>query len=171
MKTLRNRTLFTVDIIALLICCILFVGMAFSGCLSEEERQKRGIGLIKEYTEIEVPIDSKTLFRYADNAFANGRHELLTVFEFENEPTDWLKENKFLRSDDETKNEDGYGTLVGSNKGYFFDYFDIEKIDKKGIPEEYVPDFEIPYLWLRTSNVYFFYYPDTLRRIVYIAWS
>lgn len=35
--------------------------------------------------------------------------------------------------------------------------------------EEYVPEFEDAYQWIRKQNVYFFYYPDLLRRIVNIS--
>lgn len=191
----------------LILVCLTGI-LSLGACNSKEKKKENSKEYILRCSRIEIPNDSIFLYGFTDNTFVNGRHASFTVFEFANEPTDWLKENKFLNSNDETsenckttlvkQNEryvcgnlgDGvisiinsndetteYGkkALVQQNERYFWDYFGdgiiSTTIDNIKIPKKYIPNFEILYLWNRKQNVYFFYYPDSLTLIVYIAWS
>jgi len=48
-------------------------------------------------------------------------------------------------------------------------YFGFLTLKTEDIPDEYLQDFELDYLWIRTEKVYFFYYPTKLMLTVFIA--
>ena len=127
-----------------------------AGCTNEDAFARQRI---KEITEVEIPDDSKILYHHIDNTFVNGRRDQHTVFEFENEPTDWLTENAFSDVRD------------AKNENYFSDDWGFMTIKTEEVPNEYIPDFENTYFWLRTKRVYFFYFPDKFMLIVYVAGS
>lgn len=76
------------------------------------------------------------------------------VFKLENEPTEWLEENKFSNEANE----------------------DFEEVINKFVPEsiqteistEYVPDFTDTYYWLKAPDLYYFaYQPDRMMLMVF----
>lgn len=136
---------------------ILFLCMI--GLIGCESNDKTARERIKDITNIEVPSDSKILYHHIDNDFVNGRHAQYTVFKFEKEPVNWLKENVFLDGRD------------SENERYFLDYFGFTTLEIEEIPNEYIPNFENDHLWLRTQNVYLFYYSNKLMLAVFIAGS
>lgn len=162
-----------IKLISIITIALLIFGMvlSFTGCVNEEQQLENARNRIQEITNIEVPSNSKIIYHHKDNVFVNGRRAQLTAFEFEKEPTDWLKENNFLSSNDETVAEDGYHTLVEENKQYFEDCFGFMTIDENTIPNIFKPNFNDIYLWTRNSRVFFFYYPNKMILIVFIAGS
>ena len=114
---------------------------------------------IEDLTEIEVPIDSEIVYHiYDDATFLTGRRAQYTVFKFENEPTNWLKENTFSEGRDE------------NFEMYFMSSLAFLPVETEEIPDEFFPEFEKDYLWLETnSSVYFFYDIQNFMLIVSIA--
>lgn len=153
--------------VAGIVCIVGIVGLR--GCTTEKQRLQYAIDTIEINAEIELPQVSKLLFRYSDNSFHPGRHEDFSVLEFENEPTDWLKKNNFC-SIAENPNSATGSFLDYFKRGYFRDYFENEEIESKKIPKEFVPNFNVDYRWMIKNNIYFYYYPETLRLMVYIPW-
>lgn len=138
----------------------------FTGCVNKKNQLENARYRIQEITNIEIPTNAKTIYNYQDNVFVNGRRAQLAVFEFENEPTSWLAENNFLYSNDETITEE-----IEDNKWYFEEYFGFMTIAEEYIPKEYTPNFDVEYYLKEKANVYFFYYPNTFKLIVFIAGS
>lgn len=114
---------------------------------------------IEDLTEIEIPIDSEIVYHSLDDAaFKNGRRAQYTVFKFESEPTNWLKENIFSEGRDE------------DFEIYFMSSLDFLPVKIEEITDKFFPKFEKEYLWLRTnSGVYFFYDIKNFILIVSIA--
>lgn len=132
------------------LCIFLLVG-----CADEHDPKET----IKVATGIEIPEEAKMLYHHCDATFHPGRHENYTVFAFEKEPADWLMENNFLPK----KNENYEDSFLYSGFGL------LELSSGKNIPDEYIPDFEKPYLWLETQLIYFAYFTETLRLFVFIS--
>lgn len=152
-----------------IILTILLVGVitffSLRGCDNEKRRLKSAINYIYEVTDIEIPEDCKLVFRYSDNSFHSGMHEGYYVFEFAEEPTDWVKENFY--------NPTGEKAHLGRfwdyfTRGYFREYFEENKTER--ITEEFVPNFDTEYLSINKWKIYFFYFPDTMRLMVYVPW-
>ncbi len=153
------------NILILLSVLLSSILISFAGCnLLGNRTEENAKEHIKDITNIDIPRDAKLLYRCADDDFGPGRKSHLTVYQFEKEPTEWLNENKFLTSEDDS-------LLVAENEHHFLEYFDFSTHDKNKIPREYVPDFDKFYKWICPARVHFFYYPDTLRLIVYVAWG
>lgn len=155
MKTNRKK----IVISALIIGCMLFCTAAvflLTGC---ERTEKDVREYIKINSEIEVPIDSEIVYHiYDDATFLTGRRAQYTVFKFENEPTNWLKENTFSEGRDE------------NFEMYFMSSLAFLPVETEEIPGEFFPEFEKDYLWLETnSSVYFFYNIQNFMLIVSIA--
>lgn len=114
---------------------------------------------IEDLTEIEIPIDSEIVYHSLDDAaFKNGRRAQYTVFKFESEPTNWLKENIFSEGRDE------------DFEIYFMSSLDFLPVKIEEITDKFFPKFEKEYLWIRTnSGVYFFYDIKNFILIVSIA--
>lgn len=124
----------------------------FSGCTNYEWQERERI---TELTGIEIPSNTKVVYHYFDNSFVNGRHAQLTVYEFCEEPTEWLKENEFL----DIKN-------VGKEEEFFDTEWYATTSGAGTIPEEFIPNFENHYYWLEKQRVYFLYFTDSLRLII-----
>lgn len=143
-------------VLALLAFTIAFFGFGIPDLGRAEKAERR---LIKEITNIEVPQNTRMLYRYdVDLLFpVHGRQTGYSVYQFDSEPTDWLKENGFSNEPNEE----------------FSSYFQScipDWISSQPISQEYIPDFSKPYYWLQTqkSKVYFVYQPDKLMLMVFI---
>lgn len=151
------------------ILTILLVGgiclFSLSGCDNEKRRLKSAINYIYEVTDIEIPEDCKLLFRYSDNSFHSGMHEGYYVFEFAEEPTDWVEENFYNPTGEKAHIGDFWHCF---RRGYFREYFEENKTER--ITEEFVPNFDNEYLSLYKERIYIFYFPDTMRLMVYSPW-
>lgn len=152
-----------------IIFTILLVGgiclFSLSGCDNEKRRLKSAINYIYEVTDIEIPEDCKLLFRYSDPSFHSGMYEGYYVFEFAEEPTDWVKEN-FYNPTGEKADVSYFWDFF--TRGYFREYFEENKTER--ITEEFVPNFDTEYLSLYKERIFIFYFPDTMRLMVYSPW-
>ena len=137
---------------AIFIALCLFL---LTGCTNEHDVRST----ISHNTGIEIPEEARVLYHYCDTTFHPGRHENYTVFEFEKEPANWLKENNFSTEKDTSYEDDFLNAGFGLLELHF----------SENIPEEYIPDFEKPYLWLETQLIYFAYFTETLRLFVFIS--
>lgn len=152
---MKNKEFFKIN--KYIFLTILFFSIfVLTGCTNKEEESRNRI---KDITTIDVPNDSTIAYHHYDDVFVNGRRAQYTVFVFEEEPTNWLDENDFISIKDY------------ENEGYFLEYFGFLTLEIEDIPNEYLQDFELDYLWIRTENVYFFYYPTKLMLTVFIAGS
>ena len=141
-----------------IVAVILLSVFGLKACTNKNE-YKYARERIEDLTEIEVPIDSEIVYHSIDDAaFKNGRRAQYTVFKFESEPTNWLKENIFLEGRDE------------DFEMYFMSSLDFLPVKIEEIPDKFFPKFEKEYLWLRTnSGVYFFYDIKNFILVVSIA--
>ena len=146
------KNLIFLGVTAILALCMFLL----AGC---ERTEKDVREYIKINSEIEVPIDSEIVYHiYDDATFLTGRRAQYTVFKFENEPTNWLKENTFSEGRDE------------NFEMYFMSSLAFLPVETEEIPDEFFPEFEKDYLWLETnSSVYFFYDIQNFMLIVSIA--
>ncbi len=141
-----------------IVAVILLSVFGLKACTNKNE-YKYARERIEDLTEIEVPIDSEIVYHSIDDAaFKNGRRAQYTVFKFESEPTNWLKENIFSEGRDE------------DFEMYFMSSLDFLPVKIEEITDKFFPKFEKEYLWLRTnSGVYFFYDIKNFILIVSIA--
>ena len=134
----------------------LFCFSCFFGCVPQKSEDEIARDRIKSLTEIEVPVESKIVYHHREpTKFVTGRRAMYTVFEFESEPTDWLSENSFNKE----KNSEF--------ERFFPCVFDFLPVKREEIPQEFLPNFEESYYYLRTTNsVYFLYIPKRFMLIV-----
>ena len=131
---------------------MLLFSCAFVGCGERERRSEEEIARdhIVFYSGIEVPTNSKMVYRY----FREGFRELeeYTVFQFESEPTDWLNKTSFSRGPNEQLER------------FFPPLYTLEEIS-----QDYLPNFEEEYFGFMTDDYnYFIYVPQRLLLIVYV---
>lgn len=126
------------------------------GCVQKKSEDEIARDRIISLTEIEVPIESKIVYHSREaTKFLTGRRAMYTVFEFESEPTDWLNKNSFNKE----KNSEF--------ERFFPSVFDFLPVKREEIPQEFLPNFEESYYYLRTTNrVYFVYIPKSFLLIV-----
>lgn len=141
-------------IILIVLSVVCFV--CFFGCNSRKSEDEIARDRIISLTSIEVPVESKIVYHSRDSEkFLTGRRAMYTVFEFESEPTDWLNVNSFNKE----KNSEF--------EQFFQSVFDFLPIKSEEIPQEFLPNFEESYYYLRTANsVYFVYIPQSFMLIV-----
>ena len=104
----------------------------------------------------EVPKEGKMVYHYWKNYFQD-RDKQYTVFEFENDPSEFLNENGFSGE---------------KNKEFEFD-FKCHFWEPERLPDErlgdYFPDFEEPYLYFETDRMFLIYAPTDHQLMVFIA--
>ena len=136
----------------LIVLCLI----SSTGCVNKKSEEEIARDRIISLTAIEVPVESKIVYHSRDpEKFLTGRRAMYTVFEFESEPTDWLNENSFNKE----KNSEF--------EQFFPSVFDFLPVKREEIPQEFLPNFEESYYYLRTTNrVYFVYIPKSFMLIV-----
>ena len=140
MKTIKK--ILTILLSFLLMLCI---SVSLFGCAVIKEIEARS--RIKNFFDVEVPKDAKMVYNY----YQNWQESLgYTVFIFEQEPTDWLNESKFLKEKDEKFESKAKKTV--NNYFEFSKQATPEDTEFLGngltvLPEEYLPDFEKEYWW------------------------
>ena len=137
-------------------CLAVLTLFSFVGCNSKKSEDEIARDRIIRLAAIEVPVESKIVYHSRDaTKFLTGRRAMYTVFEFESEPTDWLSENSFNKE----KNSEF--------ERFFPSVFDFLPVKREEIPQEFLPNFEESYYYLRTTNkVYFVYIPQSFMLIV-----
>lgn len=118
---------------------------------------------IKERTGITIPENAQIVYEYEEeHGFTPGRSAKYYVFKFEEEPSDWLEENRFSNETDDN--------FVSVFKNCYPP--DVELGEEGYIPTEFRLDFEKPYYWLKAPDAYYFaYQPDSLLLMVYaVPW-
>lgn len=139
---------------------------SLSGCDNEKRQLKSTINFIQSITDIEIPEESKLLFKYSETSFHNGMHEGFYVFEFAEEPTAWLEENDFFNLTGEKADVSYFWDFF--TRGYFREYFEENKTER--ITEEFIPKFDTEYFSIYRKRIFFFYFPETMRLMVYSPW-
>lgn len=147
------------------VCILLILNM--TGCLYLMTAKE----VIEHTAEIDMPNEAKEVYYLDGGGALADRNPQLIVFEFDNDPKNWLKEKEFISSDDTSLTTSGDKTLVENNKEVFMEYFGFTTIKKEEIPIDYIPNFNEKYLCLEKNLVFFYYYPEKLRLIVYISAS
>ena len=146
--------------IYLMIALVMILGVfGLSGCTYREKEARE---LIKHYTEIEIPKDSKMVYRISCGSFDQGRNDQYRVFEFTEEPVDFLESNDFSEDEDGKIKE----LFLEHLKTSYYMYWTGKR---KQISSEFLPDWENDYLCLETRLVFFFYFPSQLRLIVFVS--
>ena len=155
MKTIKRLS--TIALAVLLILCMGFV----VGC-TDNNQKENVITATEKNTGVRIPQECKLLYNYTPenlNIFpVPGRDEDYYVFEFENEPTEFLEENGF--SDE--KSVDYEEELLRGG----FGLMELSMAEK--IPEEYMLDFDSQYFWLEMKGYYFTYFTDMQRLIIFV---
>ena len=105
---------------------------------------------VKLDTGITIPDDVEVIYNFSQV----GRDSIYyIVFKFNEEPTEWLKDNGFKK----TKNEE------------FESYWIPDSFIKKHIPEQFYPNFNDKYYWFVKGWAHLTYQPDTLELIFFIV--
>ena len=153
----KIKKLFTIGLAVLLMLCLGFV-VGFNDNIQKENV----ITATEKNTDVRIPQECKLLYNYTPenlNIFpVPGRDEDYYVFEFENEPTEFLEENGF--SDE--KSVDYEEELLRGG----FGLMELSMAEK--IPEEYMLDFDSQYFWLEMKGYYFTYFTDMQRLIIFV---
>ena len=153
----KIKKLLTIGLVLLLMLCMGFV----VGC-TDNNQKENVITATEKNTDVRIPQECKLLYNYTPenlNIFpVPGRDEDYYVFEFENEPTEFLEENGF--SDE--KSVDYEEELLRGD----FGLMELSMAEK--IPEEYMLDFDSQYFWLEMKGYYFTYFTDMQRLIIFV---
>lgn len=139
-------------IIGILVFTIMFIFFGIPDLGRKENSARRWI---KANTDIEIPENSKMLYRYENKDVffpVPGRLPGYYVFKFDSEPSEWLEQTSFSKEPDKEFESD----------------FDVPDWIIEELSEDYIADFEKPYYWLDAPElIYFVYNPDKLILIVY----
>ena len=139
--------------IVLFILCFVFL----FGCNSRKSEDEIARNLVEVNAKVELPKDSKIIYHLRDKeekGFVHGGSFQYTVFQLESEPTDWLNVSSFENSLDEDKCK---------RFELFFLSALSEMPDGLGeIPQEFLPNFNERFYYLKTDDVYFVYLPQDL---------
>lgn len=153
----KIKKLLTIGLALLLMLCMGFV----VGC-TDNNQKGNVITATEKNTGVRIPQECKLPYNYTPenlNIFpVPGRDEDYYVFEFENEPTEFLEENGF--SDE--KSVDYEEELLRGG----FGLMELSMAEK--IPEEYMLDFDSQYFWLEMKGYYFTYFTDMQRLIIFV---
>ncbi len=153
----KIKKLLTIGLALLLMLCMGYV----VGC-TDNNQKGNVITATEKNTGVRIPQECKLLYNYMPenpNIFpVPGRDEDYYVFEFENEPTEFLEENGF--SDE--KSVDYEEELLRGG----FGLMELSMAEK--IPEEYMLDFDSQYFWLEMKGYYFTYFTDMQRLIIFV---
>ena len=153
----KIKKLLTIGLALLLMLCMGYV----VGC-TDNNQKGNVITATEKNTGVRIPQECKLLYNYMPenpNIFpVPGRDEDYYVFEFENEPTEFLEENGF--SDE--KSVDYEEELLRGG----FGLMEVSMAEK--IPEEYMLDFDSQYFWLEMKGYYFTYFKYMQRLIIFV---
>ena len=153
----KIKKLLTIGLALLLMLCMGFV----VGC-TDNNQKGNVITATEKNTGVRIPQECKLLYNYTPenlNIFpVPGRDEDYYVFEFENEPTEFLAGNGFSNEKSVDYEEE---LLHGA-----FGLMELSMAEK--IPEEYMLDFDSQYFWLEMKGYYFTYFTDMQRLIIFV---
>lgn len=154
---MKKRILKAIILIVLSTVCF----VCFFGCNFQKSEYEIARSLIERNSKVELPMDSEIIYHLRDKEKKfQGIGFQYTVFQMENEPTNWLNENSFEASIDEYNNK---------RFELFFLSALSEVPDRVGeIPQELLPNFDEQFYYLKTDNVYFVYIPQDLLLITMI---
>ena len=154
----KIKKLLTIGLALLLMLCM---SISLVGC-TDNNQKENVITATEKNTGVRIPQECKLLYNYTPenlNIFpVPGRDEDYFVFEFENEPTEFLVENGFSNEKSVDYEEE---LLRGA-----FGLMELSMAEK--IPEEYMLDFDSQYFWLEMKGYYFTYFTGTQRLIIFV---
>lgn len=151
-KPVKALTLFLTIITCF--CCLF-------GCGLKKSEDEIARNLIEVNAKVELPTDSEIIYHLRDkHERFQGIGFQYTVFQLESEPMDWLNENSFENSLNEEASK-RFERSFSSALMYMPD-----RLGK--ISQEFLPNFENEYYYLKTDNVYFVYLPQDLLLITII---
>ena len=154
--TRRARDITIIVVVALVVACLLGYGIYMFVDYENPQGEKFARRRIAALFGFEVPKEGKMVYHYLQNYFQD-RDQQYTVFEFENDPSEFLNENGFSG----VKNKE----FEIDFKGQFWkpERFPDELI------AEYIPNFEKPYLYFETDHMYLIYAPTNHQLMVFIS--
>ena len=154
----KIEKLWAVVLAVMLMLCMSF-GLA--GC-TDNNQKENVITATEKNTGVRIPQECELLYNYTpenpDILPVPGRDEDYYVFEFENEPTEFLAGNGFSNEKSVDYEEE---LLHGA-----FGLMELSMAEK--IPEEYMLDFDSQYFWLEMKGYYFTYFTGTQRLIIFV---
>jgi len=154
----KIKRLLTILLAVLIMICM---SISLFGCIDNNQKENV-ITATEKNTGVRIPQECKLLYNYTPenlNIFpVPGRDEDYYVFEFENEPAEFLDENSFF----DEKSVDYEEELLRGG----FGLMELSMAEK--IPEEYMLDFDSQYFWLEMSGYYFTYFTDMQRLIIFV---
>lgn len=148
-------------ILLLAVCFAMSISMTGCSEYAQKNNMKHAKERIYDITGIEIPSEAEPIYSFFDSTFVNGRRAQLVVFEFDEEPTEWIEDNKFKLWE------------AGKVDPFFLKDFQFMtlKDEINEIPKEYQPNFEEVswHKYDKNHMVYFYYYPSNQRLIVFIV--
>ncbi len=148
-----KQFLIVLSLLAAIIAAVAIPLLATSDIRAEKKRLRENQyakDQVKLDTGITIPDDVEVIYNFSQV----GRDSIYyIVFKFNEEPTEWLKDNGFKK----TKNEE------------FESYWIPDSFIKKHIPEQFYPNFNDKYYWFVKGRARLTYQPDTLELIFYIV--
>ncbi len=132
----------------LLLLCLAFSIVGCFWSINEEDSMRR---LIVANSKVEVPSNSEMVYRLVEGETGFREEQFqYAVFQLESNPTDWLNKNSFTKKGMDDEFERCFSSALKTKPD------DIEEI-----PQEFLPDFNEVYYYLRTENIYFAYSPQS----------
>ena len=130
----------------------------FIGCSNNEIKTKQVIDIVKEKTNINIPLDAILMEKYETPLFIHGTLPHYYIFCFDQEPKEFLFDNTFQ----DIKNDEIEQIIINKLKM-------SNKKHKLKIPEDSLIKFDELYLFIYREDDYcLIYYPNDYKLIVYI---
>ena len=153
-----------VRIIALLIVSITsfsFLSSCFFYSKKSEEEIARS--LIEGNSKIELPENAEIVYhiRQKDEHHYQDADYQYTVFQFESVPVEWLRDNRFADSSNEVKRKEFENSFTSD--------LNAKPDSMESIPSEYLPNYDEPYYYQLTNDVYFMFSPHNLLLIAIVS--
>jgi len=151
-KIIRN----IINGVLLLLISIYFVLIV--GCVNVEKSKMQIINIISAQINISVPQDTNLIEKYESPIFLHGRLPKYYVFQFDQEPEDFLYDNNFQKNDSDELEQLIIKELEEDNEKY-----------KLKIPKDRMVRFDESYLLVYQENNYcLIYYPKNNELIVFV---
>lgn len=138
------------------------------GCTNDKKETKNIIDIVKEQTNISIPQEANLIEKYEKHALIRGMSPSYYVFQFDQEPEEFLLNYGFQ---EKRKGIDVYDQLmIDDFEEYIIYHLKAEnETYKLKIPEESLITFDELYLFIfKEWNYLLVYYPNDYKLIVYI---
>ncbi|MBQ7277256.1 MAG: hypothetical protein IJS58_08440 [Bacilli bacterium] len=158
-------------IMSIVILFLILNSIFIIGCSNTEVEDKKEFYMhrIEEQIEIIIPQDANLIGAYSSQIFMHGRHPSYCVFQFDQEPEEFLLNNGFQEKKSDMDREDQY-TIEKLEKKIINELKTEIRVNKMQIPKDDLITFEESYLFIYHEGLqyYLIYYPSDYKLIVYI---